>query len=198
MLASIHPLGERARGNRWGVTFSGYLLASTVAGGLLGALLGLVGATVEDAIGTSLLLVLAAMALAAALVFDLGVGHARVPTVRRQVDRAWLDRYRGFVYGLGFGFQLGLGVITIVTTAAVYLTLVLALVSGSSTTGMVIGAAFGALRAATLAPAAKVREPAQLRALYRTLERWRRPVQGLVVGSELLAVGAVIMALAGQ
>jgi hypothetical protein len=202
MLASIHPLGERARGNRWGLTFSAYLLASTIAGGLLGGLLGLVGAMVGSAIGTAtgapLLLLVAAIALAAALVFDLGIGNSPLPSVRRQVDRAWLDRYRGWVYGVGFGFQLGLGVATIVTTAAVYLTLVLAFVSTSGTTGMVIGATFGAPRAATLAAAAKVRDPAQLRALYRSLDRWRPPVQGLVVGTELLAAGAVIMALVGS
>ena len=198
MLASIHPLGERARGNRWGLTFSAYLLASTVAGALLGGLLGLLGAMVGHVTGAPLLLLLAALSLGTALVFDLGVSPSRLPSVRRQVDRAWLDRYRGWVYGVGFGFQLGLGVATIVTTAAVYVTLVLAFVSASGTAGVVIGATFGALRAVTLAPAAKVHDPAQLRALYRGLDRWRPPVQGLVVGTELVVAGAVIVGLVGR
>ena len=37
---------------------------------------------------------------------------------RRQVNEDWMARYRGWAYGAGFGLQLGLGVVTIVTTAS--------------------------------------------------------------------------------
>src|SRR6267143_1175484 len=49
MLASIHPLGERARHNRWLLTTTAYLVGSTAAAGLLGGLLGVAGATVAGA-----------------------------------------------------------------------------------------------------------------------------------------------------
>ena len=59
----------------------------------------------------------------------------RVPGPRRQVNERWLDEYRGWVYGLGFGAQLGLGVTTIVTSAATYVALFAALLSGTPAAG---------------------------------------------------------------
>src|SRR2546425_862992 len=44
MLASIHPLGERARRSRWGVTVTAYLLGSVAGGAGAGAALGAMGA----------------------------------------------------------------------------------------------------------------------------------------------------------
>jgi len=38
MLASINPLGERARNQRWGVTYAFYLLGSVAGGATLQAL----------------------------------------------------------------------------------------------------------------------------------------------------------------
>src|SRR2546423_1740210 len=37
MLASIHPLGERVRGNRWWLTAAAHIAASALAGALAGA-----------------------------------------------------------------------------------------------------------------------------------------------------------------
>ena len=105
MLASIHPLGERARDRSWGVTVGAYLLGSTLAAALLGAALGGIGDALPLTPGATAAGVLAAGALA--LAADLGA--FRLPTIHRQVDKDWLDRYRGWVVGVGFGFQLGLG-----------------------------------------------------------------------------------------
>lgn len=55
---------------------------------------------------------LAALAGLAGLALDLGLGALRLPGPARQVDEDWLARYRGWVYGAGFGTQLGLGVVT--------------------------------------------------------------------------------------
>src|SRR6267143_1292208 len=121
MLASIHPLGERARNSRWGITVTAYLLGSAAGGAGAGAAAGWLVAT--------------ACLLATAV--ELRAGGLRLPTVRRQVDEDWLARYRGWVYGVGFGFQLGLGAVTIVTTAGVYLAWALALLSGSAGRGAV-------------------------------------------------------------
>ena len=49
----------------------------------------------------------------------------RVPSMRRQVDEDWLSRYRRWVYATGFGWQLGTGVTTIVTSRVTYALLVL-------------------------------------------------------------------------
>src|SRR5205807_4975549 len=129
MLASIAPLGERARGSRWGVTVVFFAAGSVVAAVAVGALTGELGRLTWP--GPSgrwePRLAVLAVALAAAIALDAGAGAGaggiRIPSVRRQVNEDWLREYRGWVYGLGFGLQLGLGVSTIVTTAAVYVTL---------------------------------------------------------------------------
>ena len=171
MLASIHPLGERARDRRWSVTVSAYVAGSTLAATLSGAALGAIGALLPLTPGSTAVLVVALCALA--LAFDLHAGGLRLPTIRRQVDKDWLDRYRGWVVGLGFGFQLGLGVVTIVTTAAVYLTLALALLTGSPAAGAAVGATFGLIRALVILAVANVRRPDQLRTALRRIQALR-------------------------
>lgn len=193
MLASIHPLGERARGRRWAVTVGAYLLGSTLAAALLGAALGSVGHVLALTPATTAGLVVAAGALA--LAADLGA--FRLPTIHRQVDKDWLDRYRGWVVGVGFGFQLGLGVVTIVNTAAVYLTLVLALLSGSVVAGAAIGTTFGLVRGLVILVVAPVRRPDQLRLALRRMHSWRSLSQraGIAVQALfLVAAGAVAIA----
>jgi sulfite exporter TauE/SafE len=195
MLASIHPLGERARDRRWGVTVGAYLLGSTLAAALLGALLGGVGALAPLRPGPTAVavVVLAAVALA----YDLGVGGLRLPTVHRQVDKDWLGRYRGWVVGAGFGLQLGLGVVTIVNTAAVYLALALALLTGSVVAGAAVGTTFGLLRALEILVVARVRRPDQLRSTLRRVEALRplsERVGVLVQALVLVAAGAVALA----
>jgi Na+/citrate or Na+/malate symporter len=195
MLASIHPLGERARDRRWGTTVSAYVLASTVAATLLGALLGGLGRLLPLGPGSTAVLVVALCATA--LAFDLGLGGLRLPTVHRQVDKDWLDRYRGWVVGVGFGFQLGLGVVTIVNTAAVYLALALAAVTGSAAAGALVGATFGLVRALAILVVARVRRPDQLRTALRRVNTWRPLSQRIgiaVQGLALVAAGAVALA----
>lgn len=175
MLASITPLGERGRNSRWWLTTSFYVFGSTLAGLLFGGLLGGLGAglthTLSDVAGWVPLGVLAG-AVAIGLTLDLRLGGLRLPTIHRQVKQAWLTRYRGWVYGLGFGFQLGLGVVTVVTTSAVYTTLLAAFLSGSARRGVIVGGAFGLLRAASVLSVARLREERQLDALEPRLRRW--------------------------
>src|SRR5688572_4309873 len=109
MLSSIHPLGERSRHNRWGLTVAAHLLGSWAGG--------VVAFTAAAAVGLLLpttVTVLAAAAAVAAAALEVA---GRVPGPRRQVNEDWLQRYRGWVYGFGFGFQLGTGLMTTVTTA---------------------------------------------------------------------------------
>jgi sulfite exporter TauE/SafE len=191
MLARIHPLGERARDRRWGVTVSAYVAGSTFAAALLGAALGAAGSVlpltpVRTAVAVALL-------CAAALAFDLRLGGLRLPTIHRQVDKDWLDRYRGWVVGVGFGFQLGLGVVTIVTTAAVYLTLALAALTGSAPAGALVGATFGLARALVILAVANVRRPDQLRAALRRMQAWRPLSDRLGIAVQVLVLLAALV-----
>jgi hypothetical protein len=161
MLTSISPLGERARGNRWTTTVTAYVVASVLGGLTTGGLLGLAGASLD----VSPLVAAAVCAVAA-----LADGLRRLPTIRRQVDEDWLTRYRGWVYGLGYGYQLGLGFVTIVTSAATYAVLALCLLSGSVGAGLAIGGCFGLVRALPILALRRADTPDRLRAVAARLE----------------------------
>jgi hypothetical protein len=185
MLGSITPLGERSRGRRWGITVTAFALAAGAAGAALGAALGAAGGLV--AISAPARTGLLGVAVAAAIVADLVPG-LRAPGPRRQVNEAWLHRYRGWAYGAGFGIQLGLGVTTIVSTAAVYATGAAAFLAGSAAAGAVVGSAFGLARAATLLAAGGVDEPRALATLDRRLEAWERPARVAALAAEAALV----------
>ena len=198
MLASIHPLGERARGRRWGITVGSFVAGAAVAGAMAGGVLGLAGATVRRHAGLPLALVVASLVGVGVtgVVLDLGLAGLHLPTVRRQVNEDWLHRYRGAVYGFGFGFQLGLGVATVVTTATVYLTFVLAFLAGSAWAGLAIGAAFGLARGASLLVAAGVETPQELLALHRRLHRWAPFSRRVTVATQLAVVAGCLLVAA--
>jgi hypothetical protein len=199
MLASIHPLGERARGRRWGITVTSFVAGAGAAGASAGGLVGLAGATVRDRAGFpfGLVVVTVVVLAAAGIALDLGFAGTRLPTVRRQVNEDWLHRYRGGVYGFGFGFQLGLGVVTIVTTAAVYLTFVLALFAGSAWAGLVIGTTFGLARGLSLLVASGVETPRELSTLHRRLQRWAPFSRQLTVAAQVAVVAALLVTAVG-
>src|SRR3954468_21997684 len=144
MLASITPLGERGRGASWRRTVSAYIVASTIGGVAVGAVLGGLGSLADTPPPRWLLLGVAAAAFVAAVLDVVG----RLPTIHRQVDEGWLTTYRDWVYGAGFGFQLGLAAVTIVTSASTYLMWLLELLTGSPAAGALVGALFGLARAA--------------------------------------------------
>jgi hypothetical protein len=197
MLGSITPLGERGRNRRWGITVTTYVLGSVVGGAVIGGALGWVGAAVGlGALSVAARLGLLAAAVVAGLAFDLHLGGLRVPTVHRQVNEDWMVRYRSWVYGLGFGLQLGLGVITIVTTSAIYTMLLAAALTGSARAGALVGAVFGAVRSGVVFAVAGVKRPEQLGAadaLLRRWDGWTRRAAVAVSGTlgVVLAVGAV-------
>jgi sulfite exporter TauE/SafE len=198
MLASINPLGERARNQRWGVTFAWYLLGSVAGGATVGGVAGLAGAGLHRLVqpASGVIAALVVVACVTALAVDLHMARLRAPSVRRQVNENWLGTYRGWVYGLGFGYQLGLGVVTVVTTASVYLTIVLAVLSGSVWGGLAVGAAFGLARALPLLAVVGVRGPGQLRHVMRRatdhdrLARWATLAVVVLVG--VVATGVVV------
>lgn len=191
MLGSITPLGERGRRSRWGLTVAAFVLASSVAAAGLGAILGTIGSAIGVRGSLTSILVLAGL-LAVALALDARLGGLHLPTVNRQVDEQWLPRYRGWVTGVGFGFQLGLGVVTIVTTAFTYVTFAAAALSGSAAGGALIGAAFGLLRGGTILVGAGVDSPERLVQLDTRLRRWERPTQRALVAAQVVLLALTV------
>ena len=189
MLASITPLGERARGSRWSLTVGFYVAGSTLAGAAAGAAAGELGRLIWGPTGAIDARVWAlAAALAAGLALDLG---RRLPTPQRQVNEDWLREYRGWVYGVAFGGQLGVGVTTIVTTSLVYVTLLAAFLAGGAVPGAAIVGLFGAARGATLLVGARVRRPHDLVRLHVAIDDWRPRIRR----STLIAQAALAVAL---
>ena len=178
MLASIHPLGERVRRNRWWLTAAAHALASAGAGMLAGAALGSLGKLFQFGLGpllggtpsaTGIRWALVAAVCVVAAAVD-GSGRRPLWPVRRQVDDGWMARYRGWVYGAGFGFQLGLGVVTIVTTAAVPAAWLLALLTASPAAGAAAGLAFGLGRGLPVLATAGLDTPARLWSFQRRFQ----------------------------
>jgi hypothetical protein len=189
MLGSITPLGERGRGSRWWLTVSAYITGSVIGGAVMGGLLGWLGSAVE--LTASLRLLLLGFGALLAIAVDLRIGGLRLPTTHRQVEEAWRTRYRGWAWGLAFGFQLALGVVTVVTSATVYLTWLAALLAGSVRGGLIIGVAFGLARALPVLSVGRVRSPSQVLGVDRVLRRMAGPAHRLTI-----AAGGAVAALA--
>jgi hypothetical protein len=194
MLSSITPLGERGRGRRWATTAAAYLLGSVAGAAVLGTALGAIGSALPASVRPGRPAGWAAIAIVAAvgLAFDLRLGGLGLPTIRRQVNENWIAQYRGGVVGFGFGLQLGLGVVTIVTTALVYLTWAIALLSGSAVAGLAIGATFGLSRALPVLAVRRAGSFAELAAVHRRMARLAAPANT----AALAFTGAVAVAAA--
>jgi len=193
MLSSITPLGERGRSQRWWLTASAYILGSAVGGAAVGALLGLLGGLFRSAglrgVGLAALVVVLGVV---ALVFDGAGPRFRLPRYGRQVNEDWMSSYRGWVYGLGYGVQLGAGLTTIVTSALVYLVFALCLLSGSWTAGALLGVTFGASRGLALLTARSVHDPASLVAFHQRLQALAPVARGLTVAAEVVVIGVAL------
>jgi hypothetical protein len=187
MLGSITPLGERGRGSRWWLTVTSYVVASMFGGVAVGSGLGLVGSSLANRTPVTARLAVIAIAVIAGILVDLGPFGLRLPTVRRQVDEGWRAGYRGWIWGFGYGIQLGAGVVTVVTTSTVYVTWLAAALSGSTVAGAVIGTTFGFVRAAPVLSVAGVRRPDQLLHVDAVLARWAGPARRATFG-----LGAVV------
>jgi hypothetical protein len=194
MLTSITPLGERGRRRRWILTTAWYLLGSTAGGAAVGALAGtLAVAAGKLPAGPRVLVIVAALACAGAALTD--ARGIRLPSWRRQVDEDWLQRYRGWVVGGGFGIQLGFGLVTIVSSASVYAALALAVLTGSFWGAVAVGTTFGLVRALPLLTVRRVRTGEALAALHRRVNAIAPRARTATV--TVLAVGALALAAAG-
>lgn len=166
MLSSIHPFGERARQQRYGLTVVAYMLGTLAGGLVLGGGLAIVAIPVPSTILTT---TMALAALLVSAVWDLA--GRKVPSLERQVDETWLSRYRGWVYGVGYGFQLGVGFATFVKSALTYGFAIAAVFSGSPTAALLVGAVFGLARGVSILSTARISSPTDLRSFFDTLTR---------------------------
>jgi hypothetical protein len=195
MLSSIHPLGERARHNRWGLTVGAFTVASTMTGAVVGTGLGWVGSLLVGSIEeTSLLLGTAVLALTAGA---LDLIRVRPPGPERQVNEAWIGHYRGWVYGGAFGVELGIGVMTFVVTWGVYATYGAQLLSASPWRGAVVGGVFGFGRSLALLVARRIDRPSILTDFHRRMADLGLPVRrgtalSLAVAGVLGTIGAIL------
>ncbi len=184
MLSSIHPLGERARHNRWALTAASFTVGAVAVGAAIGALAGLTGRSFD---GTWRWIAIAGAALLAGI---LDIARVTPPGPRRQVNEDWIGAFRGWVYGIGFGAQLGAGAATYVVTWGVWATLAAAFLSGGAPAGAVVGAAFGLGRSLLLLLAGRIDRPSRLTSFNRRMADLASPVaRGVALA--LIAIGFV-------
>jgi hypothetical protein len=168
MLSQINPIAEAGRGQRYRRTATWFVAGSTAGGLCLGGLCAGLAAALDEAglSSRSAWAVAAAGALAAALVDSRLFGFGP-PFVRRQVDENWLTRYRPWVYGAGFGWQIGVGFTTYVMTSAVPLTVLLVALSATPWFALAVGVLFGMARGLTVLLTAPLRTQDALYAFHR-------------------------------
>ena len=192
MLSSIHPLGERARNNRWWLTVTAFTVGAMATGALVGGSLGLIGSRfVADISPLAAIGATAGVALVAGL---LDLVPVKPPGPKRQVNETWIGAFRGWVYGGGFGMELGLGFLTYVVTWAVYSMFVSEILTASPGFGAVVGMTFGLGRSATLLIAAVVDRPTRLTSFNRALAK-AGPIVRRTTALGLIALGTVVLAM---
>lgn len=198
MLSSITPLTESGRGHRYWATVTWFIMGA-VLGGLTLGMVAALGAFAVASLGlsTSASAGLVLLAGIVTLASDLRVGGFHLPENPRQVERTWLDRYRSWVYGLGFGWQLGVGVATFVMSASVYLTVVAAAATGEPLLAIAIVTMFGLMRGLAILPASGVRTPADLGELHRRIERFRPASRVVAIVGQIVVLALATTVIVG-
>ncbi|MDW3217412.1 MAG: hypothetical protein R8F63_02255 [Acidimicrobiales bacterium] len=199
MLTSITPLGERGRGNRWRITaawlVAGHLVGGAALGGVLAGLGALAALAAPDLFSgggddTTVVAVVAAVA-GLGVAFDLAGG--RIPG-RRQVDERWLNTYRGWVYGFGFGVQLGVGMVTVVNTALFAAVLVAGLLL-SPPAAFGLSVLYAGTRGIAAVASGRVRSVADLHRLHQALDRSERVVQRSLLAAVATVASVAVVAV---
>ena len=186
MLSTITPMAERSRNRSWGLTAAWFVLGAVLGGATLGAgaallalAVGALDASVATLVGVGVVLAGLAVAL------DLGLLGRPMPHHRRQVDEVWLDQYRSWVYGVGFGFQIGTGLMTYIMTSAVYLTVALAAMTGRPAVAFGICVLFGLVRGLAIFLGIRLTDPVRLRTFHRRFEEAGPAVRHAVIGLQM-------------
>lgn len=209
MLSTITPMGERGRSHRYYGTAAWFVAGAVLGGATLavGAAVLAAGVQALDLTGSERV-GLAAVLAAVTIASDLALGGFRLPSHTRQVNEGWLGQYRSWVYGAGFGWQIGVGLATYVTTAAVYLMVALAALTASPLAAFLVVTGFGLVRGLAVLLGRGLTTTERMLALHRRLEELLPTAQRAVVlvqavvlavaaGAAWGPVPAVVVALAG-
>lgn len=192
MLSSLTPMTESGRGNRFAITATWFMVGGVLGGLSLGALAA-GGAAALGALGLELSSRLAIGAVVAILTaaVDLGLLGIDLPIFKRQVNDAWLRRYRSWVYGAGFGWQIGFGVATYIMTAGVLLTIALAVLTADVAQALVIGAVFGLVRGSAVLIGRSATTPAALGRVHQRLDAAGPASRAAAAWVQVLAAAAL-------
>ena len=196
MLATVTPLAERARGHRYRSTAAWFIAGGIAGGATLGVVTAALalGVRAADPSATALAALACAVAVLAAA-SDIRIAGFRLPFHSRQVNERWLDQFRPWVYGAGFGWQIGAGLVTYIKTAALYLMITLAALTASPATALAIGSLFGLVRGLAVLLGRGIVSPAALAEFHRRFTRAGPVVLGVVVGCETAVAVAFAAAL---
>ena len=193
MLSTITPMGEQGRGHRFAGSAAWFVAGAVSGGATLGAGAAALAAGVAAAdLSGDARIGAAAVLAAVTIASDLAVGGFRLPSHTRQVNEGWLGQYRRWVYAGGFGWQIGVGLATYVTTAAVYLLVALAALTASPAAAFAVVTGFGLVRGLAVLLGRGLTTPERMLALHRRLEELLPSAQrGIVlVQAAVLAVAA--------
>jgi hypothetical protein len=191
MLSTITPLSEQAKGHSYRSTATWFVVGATMGGATLGAAMALLASAAHSLHPSPM--ALGVTALGAALIAvgsDAGIGGMRLPIHRRQVNERWLDQYRSWVYGAGFGWQIGTGLSTYITTAAVYLMVVLGALTTEPLAALALGTCFGLMRGLAVSLTRHLTSPSELRSFHR-----RFAAVGPAVGKGVIALEVGVSAV---
>ena len=195
MLSTITPLGEAGRGHEFRST-SRWFVVGSVAGGLTVGVVMAGLALIVNRLGPNSGLVLGIIAAAAltTAASDGRVGGFHLPSHDRQVNERWLDQYRPWVYGAGFGWQIGVGLGTYIMTAGVYLLILLGGLTGDPWLAASLGALFGLSRGLAVFLASGFDSTEKVLAFHERFESLREPVRrATIVTQALVAIAAAVI-----
>jgi hypothetical protein len=196
MLASITPLSQRGRGHGYRYTATWFVVGGILGGATLGAgmaalSLGTRSLSLTPTEVAAILLALSVVAVAS----DVGLGGFELPVHHRQVNERWLDQYRAWVYGAGFGWQIGTGLATYIMTASVYLMIALCVLVGHPWFAFACGALFGSVRGCAVLLGRGIVSTGTLGAFHRRFQQQGPVVRWVTVGVQATAVVLVAWAV---
>jgi hypothetical protein len=198
MLSTVTPIGEASRGHRYPATAASFIGGAVLGGATLGALMAglaaLVGAVSPSDRAVAIAVIVASIVTIAS---DVRLGGFSLPKIARQVNETWLDRYRGGVYGVGFGWQIGVGLSTYVMTAAVYLMIVLGALTARPLVALALGSGFGLFRGLALLLGARLRTPLAIRVMHARFEAVAAWSLGAAVVGQLGVLTVGVLAVSG-
>jgi len=198
MLSTVTPVAERARGHRYGATATWFVIGATVGGATLALGVALLAGLVDAFdVSESARLTIAAVTAALATASDLRVFGFHLPLHTRQVNDEWLARFRPWVYGAGFGWQIGVGFATYIMTGGLYLMVVLAALTGDPVVAFAVVTGFGFVRGLAVLLSARLDTPAKVFAFHRRFDAMGPWTRAAMIALEGAVIGVATVAVAG-